>query len=87
MTANGCETATSVSCQHRLGRRIKISHNTGEFDVTLEGMNMPNRLLGKILCWLGFHDFRIISESFSFGGGGIETVECQRCGLRKTRMA
>jgi hypothetical protein len=48
---------------------------------------MPNPLLGKILCWLGFHDFHIIKESFSFGGGGIETVECQRCGLRKTRMA
>jgi len=55
--------------------------------VGLEGRNMPKRLLGKILCWLGFHNFLIISESFSFGGGGIETVECQRCGLRKARNA
>jgi hypothetical protein len=48
---------------------------------------MPIPLFGKILCWLGFHDFYIISESFSFGGGGIETVGCRRCGLRKTRQA
>ncbi len=48
---------------------------------------MPIPLFGKILCWLGFHDFDIISESFSFGGGGIETVSCRRCGLRKTRQA
>ena len=87
MTANGCDAVSSISCQHRLERRIKISQNTGEFHAGLEEGNMPNRLLGKILCWLGFHDFRIINESFSFGGGGIETVECQRCGLRKTRTA
>ena len=46
---------------------------------------MPYRLLGRILCWLGMHDFRIIRESFSFGSGGVETVECSRCGLRRTR--
>lgn len=48
---------------------------------------MANQLLGKILCWLDMHDFRVITESFSFGGGGIETVECRRCGLRRTRQA
>jgi len=48
---------------------------------------MPNRLFGKVLCWLGFHDFHVIEGSFSFGGGGIETVECRRCGLRRTRPA
>ncbi len=47
---------------------------------------MENRLFGSILCWLGFHDFHVITESFSFGGGGIETVECHRCGLRRTRQ-
>ncbi len=46
---------------------------------------MANRLFGSILCWLGFHDFHVITESFSFGGGGIETVEW--CGLRRTRQA
>jgi len=44
-------------------------------------------LLGRILCWLGFHDFEVIRESFSFSGGGIETVECRRCGGRTTRPA
>jgi len=39
---------------------------------------MANRLFGSILCWLGFHDFHVITESFSFGGGGIETVECHQ---------
>jgi len=47
---------------------------------------MANRLFGSILCWLGFHDFRVITGSFSFGGGGIETVECHQCGLRRTRQ-
>ena len=32
---------------------------------------MPDSLLGKIFCWLGIHDFHIIRESFSFGGGGM----------------
>ena len=48
---------------------------------------MANQLFGGILCWLGFHDFHVITETFSFGGGGIETVECHRCGLRRTRQA
>ena len=52
-----------------------------------EGTHMVNRLFGNILCWLGFHDFHVITETFSFGGGGIETVECHRCGLRRTRPA
>jgi hypothetical protein len=45
------------------------------------------QLFRRIRCWLGFHDFHVIRESFSFGGGGIETVECRRCGLRRTRQA
>jgi hypothetical protein len=43
-------------------------------------------LLGRLLCWLGFHDYRVVEASFSFGsGGGVETVECRRCGYRMTR--
>ncbi len=43
-------------------------------------------LLGRILCWIGFHDFHVIDASFSFGqGGDVETVECRRCGYRLTR--
>ncbi len=44
-------------------------------------------LLGKFLCWLGFHDFRVISRSFEFRTGeAVEKVECRRCGLRITRQ-
>ncbi|WP_423909982.1 hypothetical protein [Candidatus Spongiihabitans sp.] len=43
-------------------------------------------LLGKLLCWLGFHDFQVISKTFGFGdGGGVEKVECKRCGVIMTR--
>ncbi len=43
-------------------------------------------LLGRVLCWLGFHDFRVIDKAFEFGReGGIEKVECRRCGITVTR--
>ncbi len=49
--------------------------------------NRPN-LLGKVLCWLGIHDFRVINKSFEFRTDeGVELVECRRCGLRLTRKA
>ena len=28
-------------------------------------------LLGKILCWLGFHDFHVVGKSFVGSEGGI----------------
>jgi len=41
---------------------------------------------GRLLCWLGFHDLRVIEKSFDFGaGGGIEKVECRRCGNKWVR--
>ena len=48
-------------------------------------MSKTPSLIGNLLCWLGFHDFHVITESFSFSGGGIETVECRRCAVRMTR--
>lgn len=43
-------------------------------------------LLGRLLCWLGFHDYRVIDKTFGFGaGGGVEKVECRRCGVTITR--
>ncbi len=53
-----------------------------------EACNMPKLrpLLGRLLCWFGFHDFRVINRAFEFGaGGGIEKVECRRCGATMTR--
>ncbi len=38
-------------------------------------------LLARLLCWLGFHDFRVISVTIGFGPGGqVEKVQCRRCG-------
>lgn len=43
-------------------------------------------LFYHLLCWLGFHDFRVIDKTFEFGaGGGIEKAECRRCGVTLTR--
>ena len=45
-------------------------------------------LLGRLLCWFGFHDFRVVDRSFGFGaGGGTEKVECRKCGTTITRRA
>ena len=49
-------------------------------------MQQLARLLGLLLCRFGFHDFRVIDKKFEFGaGGGIEKVECRRCGTIMTR--
>ncbi len=42
-------------------------------------------LLGRILCWLGFHDYRVVSVTLGFGTGGVERDECRRCGATVTR--
>ncbi len=45
-------------------------------------------ILGKLLCLLGFHDYRVISGTFGFGGAGnVEKVECRRCGHVNTRQS
>ena len=47
---------------------------------------MPNQnklsmILGQLSCWLGFHKFRVIDVSISFGASGnVEKIQCQRCG-------
>ena len=43
-------------------------------------------LLGRLLCWFGFHDFRVIDRAYEIGAGaGIEKVECRRCAVTVTR--
>lgn len=50
-------------------------------------MKILSIYLGKFLCWLGVHDFRVIDRSFQFGtGDGIEKVECKRCGIVVNRQ-
>ncbi len=40
----------------------------------------------RLLCFLGFHDFRVVEATMSFGASGaVEKVECRRCGRRTTR--
>lgn len=42
-------------------------------------------LIGKILCWFGFHDYRIIDVNYEFAAKGIERDECRRCGATRIR--
>ncbi len=45
------------------------------------------RFLGRLCCWLGFHDFRVIDKTFGFGdAGGVEKLECRRCGVIVARQ-
>ncbi len=51
-------------------------------------MSKLSSLPGRFLCWLGFHDFRVIDKTFGFGAGGsVEKVQCPRCGMTMTRQA
>ena len=43
--------------------------------------HMP-KILGRLLCLLGIHDFRVTEATFGFGpGGSVQKVQCKRCGL------
>jgi hypothetical protein len=44
-------------------------------------------LLGRILCWLGFHDYRVVNVTFEFGADAVEKDVCRRCGATKTHLA
>jgi hypothetical protein len=38
-------------------------------------------LFRRLLCFLGFHDFRVVEVTVGFGpSGAVEKVECRRCG-------
>ena len=42
----------------------------------------------QLLCWLGWHDFRVTDTTFGFGSvGNVEKVKCRRCGVTFTRQA
>lgn len=52
------------------------------------GTRRRHPVFGHLLCWLGFHDYRVLEIRFQFGAGsGIEKVECQRCSVIVTRQA
>jgi len=51
-----------------------------------ENENKKRNNWGRILCWLGTHDDKVIDATFGFGAGGnVERVECKRCGRLETR--
>ncbi len=38
-------------------------------------------LFSRVLCFLGFHAFRVVEVTMGFGSSGtVEKVECRRCG-------
>ncbi len=40
----------------------------------------------RLLCWFGFHDYRLIEVVGAFGASGqVQKVECRRCGYATTR--
>ncbi len=46
---------------------------------------LPN-WIGRLLCWFGLHDYRLIEVVGGFGAGGqVQKVECRRCGYTTTR--
>jgi hypothetical protein len=45
-------------------------------------------VLGRFLCSLGFHAFRVTEVTFGFGADdSVEKVKCKRCGVVTTRRA
>ena len=51
-----------------------------------EGSPHLPKILGRLLCLLGIHDFRVTEATFSFGpGGSVQKVQCKRCGLVTAR--
>ena len=43
-------------------------------------------LSSRLLCFLGFHAFRVLEVTMGFGSSGtVEKVECRRCGRLTAR--
>ncbi len=52
----------------------------------IEMVKLPP-LLGRILCWLGFHDYRVANVTFEISADAVEKDVCRRCGATRTRLA
>ncbi len=49
-------------------------------------MDIPG-IIGRLLCRLGLHDFKVLEATLGFGeAGGVEKVKCRRCRLIFTRQ-
>ena len=68
-------------------REIIALRYVASLDVRLSARscNMMD-LFRRLLCFLGFHDFRVVEATMSFGASGaVEKVECRRCGRLTVR--
>lgn len=46
------------------------------------------KIIGRLLCFLGEHDYYIISVTIGFSyGDTIEKVECKRCQHRTSKLS
>ena len=51
-------------------------------------VHILQNMIGRALCFVGMHDFRIIESTMGFGQTGmVQKVECRRCGYRTTRRS
>ncbi len=49
-------------------------------------MDNTESLIGRLLCSLGLHKYRLLEVIGAFGpAGGVEKVECERCRVTATR--
>ncbi len=45
-------------------------------------------ILGRLLCLLGSHKFRVVDMTLGFGSaGGVAKLECERCHHSTTRSS
>jgi hypothetical protein len=80
--------------RHELQRPDGIQNSPSDNDTgamekphILDSVNeTSNSQLGRLLCLLGWHDYKVIDATYGFGpGGNVERVECQRCGRMNSR--
>ncbi len=90
---NCCATATDTDirasglCYCPVSQRFHLKWLLGLGVWTVaESRDRIQNWIGRLLCQLGFHDFRLIEVVGSFGAGGqVRKVECRRCRYTTTR--
>ena len=49
-----------------------------------KGVPIPASV-GRLLCMIGVHDYRVVEVKSSFGCGAVEIRQCRRCNARNLR--
>ncbi|MFB3150895.1 MAG: hypothetical protein ACE10M_10065, partial [Alphaproteobacteria bacterium] len=70
-----------------LRENIMLRH-VASFDVRPSGLSCKlMNLFRWLICFLGFHDFRVVEVTMGFGASeSVEKVECRRCGRLTVRL-